>query len=76
MLASLLSQERLAYALLGDCAFFALFQGWLLEDDLARREDVAAPDERARLLLVGRFVPFVGLAWYLLARPPLRGAEK
>ena len=31
VLASLLSSERLAYALLGDCFFFALFQGGLLE---------------------------------------------
>ena len=62
--------RRLAYALLGDCAFFAIFQGWLLEADLAKREPLAG-DERARLLAVGRFVPFVGLVAYLLARPPL-----
>ena len=71
LLSSLLSKERLAYALLGDCAFFALFQGWLLEDDLDRREEVGE-EERARLLGVGRFVPYVGLAWYLWKRPPLR----
>ena len=71
LLSSLLGTERLAYALTGDCLFFALFQGWLLADDLARRE--ALPDdERARLLLIGRFVPYLGLAYYLLARPPLK----
>ena len=46
VLASLLnSDERLAYALLGDVVFFSAFQGWLVEDDLARREPprTAAP---------------------------------
>ena len=57
--------------LLDGARFFALFQGWLLEDDLDRREEVGE-EERARLLGVGRFVPYVGLAWYLWKRPPLR----
>lgn len=71
LLQQLLSTERLAYALLGDCAFFGVFQGWMLEDDLARREHIDDA-ERARLLTVGRFVPYLGLAYYLLARPRLR----
>ena len=70
LLATLLDSERLAYALLGDCAFFGLFQGWLLEDDLARRDPIS-PTEREALLRIGRYVPFVGLAYYLLRRPAL-----
>lgn len=71
LVGSLLSTERLAYALLGDIVFFALFQGWLLEADLRRRE--AVPEaERRRLLSIGRFVPFFGLAYYLTQRPDLK----
>ena len=70
VLASLLnSDERLAYALLGDVVFFSAFQGWLVEDDLARREPLT--DGGSTLRTIARSVPFFGLAYYLYARPKL-----
>ena len=59
LLTSLLSSERLAYALTGDILFFALFQSWMLEADLERRMP-AEEMERQTLLTIGRAVPFFG----------------
>ena len=70
VLANLLrSDERLAYALVGDVVFFSLFQGWLVDDDLSRR---LPAEDRSTLTAIVRYVPFFGLAYYLYARPALR----
>ncbi|CAM9113046.1 unnamed protein product [Heterosigma akashiwo] len=69
--AALLAGDRLGASFWVDLALFWAFQGWLLPDDLRRREAVGE-GEWARLAAVGRGVPLFGLAYYLLARPPLR----
>jgi hypothetical protein len=53
-----------------DSLVFWTFQGWLVPDDMKRRgfDDATA-------LTVARAVPFFGLAYYLLVRPPLPEAE-
>jgi len=52
-----------------DLAIFALFQGWFIDDDLKRRG--VAPGDGGLLALAGKFVPFYGMAAYLLLRPSL-----
>jgi hypothetical protein len=72
LLSSLLSEERLAYALLGDVVFFAVYQSALVGADLARREPMPSADAESSVRFAARWVPFFGLAYYLLVRPPLR----
>jgi len=62
--------DRLAHSFLVDSLVFWTFQGWLVPDDMKRRgfDDATA-------LTVARAVPFFGLAYYLLVRPPLPEAE-
>lgn len=72
--AAIASTDRLSFSFLVDLAFFAFFQGWLVDGDAAlrtvelgakRREDVA------RLVSAAKTVPFFGLVAYLLLRPKL-----
>ena len=63
----LLSIDRVGSSFLVDLAIFALFQGWLVDDDLKRRGVPA--EQGGALALVGKFVPFFGLAAYLTLRP-------
>lgn len=66
----LVSTDRLSFSLVVDLVLFAAFQGWLIEDDLKLR----VPAPRGELIsAVGHRVPFFGLVYYLLARPPLSG---
>ena len=53
-----------------DSLVFWTFQGWLVPDDMKRRgfNDATA-------LATARAVPFFGLAYYLLVRPPLPESE-
>ena len=50
-----------------DLVIFALFQGWLVDDDLRRRG--VAEGELGSLRSIAKFVPFAGLGYYLTARP-------
>ncbi|KAJ8608728.1 hypothetical protein CTAYLR_009664 [Chrysophaeum taylorii] len=63
---ALLSQDRLASSFVVDLVLYALFQSWLVPDDLDRR---GVADKMPLRLLAS--VPFFGLVGYLLARPPL-----
>ena len=65
----LLSIDRVGSSFLVDLAIFALFQGWFIDDDLKRRG--VAPGDGGLLALAGKFVPFYGMAAYLLLRPSL-----
>lgn len=65
----LLSIDRVGSSFLVDLAIFALFQGWLVDDDLKRRG--VGEGEGGPLALAGKFVPFFGMAAYLLLRPSL-----
>lgn len=71
-LGALLSDDRLGSSFVVDMAVFALWQGALVDDDLARRGlDEADSDAARRLRDVARYVPFFGLVYYLLSRPQL-----
>jgi hypothetical protein len=63
----LLSIDRVGSSFLVDLAIFALFQGWLVEDDLKRRE--VNSGELLILESVAKFIPFFGMAAYLILRP-------
>jgi len=66
----LLSGDRLGSSFVVDLVLFALFQGWLVDDDLKRRglaEQTGAPSLR----VLAKYVPFYGLCAYLAARPAL-----
>ena len=62
---ALLEVDRVGSSFLVDLAVFAIFQGWLVDDDVKRRGGAGPGVEAAR------YVPFFGLAFYLLTRPPL-----
>jgi hypothetical protein len=66
----LLSIDRVGSSFLVDYVIFALFQGWLVEDDWKRR---SSPSETNNTMVVfAKYVPFLGLASYLTFRPNLR----
>jgi hypothetical protein len=66
----LLSIDRVGSSFLVDYVIFALFQGWLVEDDWKRR---SSPGETNNILVAfAKYVPFLGLASYLTFRPNLR----
>jgi hypothetical protein len=69
----LLSIDRLGSSFLVDLVVFALFQRCFIDDDLRRRTtsktDSVVPSPL--LSLLGKYVPFFGLAAYLVLRPPL-----
>jgi hypothetical protein len=72
----LLSIDRVGCSFLVDLAIFAIFQGWLVEDDMKRRSNstitTGAFSSRDQLLInVATYVPFFGLAAYLMVRPAL-----
>jgi hypothetical protein len=73
-LLQLLSIDRVGCSFLVDLVIFSLFQGWLIEDDLKRRGvmEVGKMDTSLRIPeLVGKFIPFYGLAFYFWNRPKL-----
>ena len=65
----LLSIDRVGSSFLVDLAIFALFQGWLVDDDMARRG--MEKKDGGLLEFAGKYVPFFGMAVYLLLRPSL-----
>ena len=58
--------DRLAYSFAIDLATFWVFQGWLVTDDMVRRNW-----SNSSVAWVARLIPFMGLVIYLSARPPL-----
>lgn len=66
-LMGILSSDRLAFSFVVDLVLFAVFQGWLVDDDLKRRG--ASPQEYTGLRAVAKYVPFLGLCSYLVLRP-------
>lgn len=72
-LLELLSHDRLGASFVVDLGLFALFQGWLVDDDLRRR---GVPDGYSGALrALAKLVPFYGLCAYLALRPPLPRRE-
>ena len=67
----LLSIDRVGSSFIVDLRIFAIFQGWLVDDDMRRRGVNVDGEKMAGLRAVAKFVPFFGLAAYLLFRPPL-----
>ena len=65
----LLSIDRVGSSFIVDLFIFALFQGWLIDDDLKRR-GVNSTD-MTMLRFVAKLVPFFGMAAYLALRPSL-----
>ena len=63
----LMSIDRVGSSFLVDLAIFAVFQGWLVDDDLKRRG--VADGELGPLRSVAKFVPFFGMAAYMTLRP-------
>lgn len=73
-LAELLAGDRVGTSFVLDLVLFALFQGWLVDDDLGRRgagPGTARGAEVAGLRAVAKSVPFFGLCAYSAFRPPL-----
>lgn len=66
-LQDLLIIDRVGSSFVVDLAIFALFQGWLVDDDMKRRKMNAD----SALAKVAKFVPFFGMALYLALRQPL-----
>jgi hypothetical protein len=67
----LLSIDRVGSSFIVDLAIFALFQGWLVDDDMRRRGIDIDGGEMAGLRNVAKVVPFFGLAAYITLRPSL-----
>ncbi|GMH65576.1 hypothetical protein TrLO_g8866 [Triparma laevis f. longispina] len=63
----LLSIDRVGSSFIVDLVVFGLFQGWLVDDDVKRR----GGDMSDVNVLAAKFIPFFGLAFYLLTRPQL-----
>jgi hypothetical protein len=63
----LLSIDRVGSSFIVDLAIFAVFQGWLVDDDWKRRG--RSMEDEKFLRNVAKFVPFWGLACYLTFRP-------
>mmetsp|Transcript_31615 Transcript_31615/g.46883 ORF Transcript_31615/g.46883 Transcript_31615/m.46883 type:complete len:614 (-) Transcript_31615:292-2133(-) len=71
---ALLSIDRVGSSFMVDLVIFAIFQGWLVDDDLRRRG--VAKNDQALLRTVAAFVPFFGLAIYMTLRPSFVEAKK
>jgi len=76
---SLVSGDRLTFSFIVDLIYFGIFQGWLVDDDVARRRigtstsTISGDGGNCSFdkIIVGsaKYVPFFGLAAYLLTRP-------
>merc|ERR1711908_6358 len=65
---NIVSKDRLTSSFVVDCVLFGFFQGWLINDDMKRRDNTFITNIAAN---VGKFLPFYGLSLYLIAREPL-----
>ena len=63
----LLDNDRVAASFVIDMWVYGIFQGWLVDDDWKRRG--RSLEEEKFLRNVAKFVPFFGLASYLIFRP-------
>lgn len=83
-LSELLAIDRVGSSFIVDLVIFAAFQGWLVTDDMKRRgvnvkllgpfteSGLREPNEAERMaVLFCRVLPFFGMAYYFLNRPPL-----
>ena len=77
-LLTLLSTDRLGTSFIVDLTYFALFQGWLIDDDVRRREVVNDDPSRnsAPFAGVAKFVPFYGLVAHMLTRTQIKGSQE
>lgn len=71
----IVSSDRLTFSFVVDCLYFWVFQGWLMDDDLARR-GVKEGKQGGPNLTLAKAVPFFGMVYYLLARPSLPQTEQ
>jgi len=67
----LIQSDRLTFSLVVDLLYYTIFQGWLIDSDFRRRVDLSESGRYGWLKVIGKWVPFAGLATYLLLRPPL-----
>lgn len=65
----LLSSDRLTFSFVVDLLYFWVFQGWLMDSDYSRR--VVSEGGKGVNLTLAKAIPFFGLAYYLVSRPPL-----
>ena len=73
-LLQLLSMDRVGSSFIVDLVVFSLFQGWLIDDDLRRRGVVKKVDSSSIIRIaeiIGKWIPFYGLAYYFWHRPNL-----
>ncbi|KAL7431478.1 hypothetical protein ACHAXH_006126 [Discostella pseudostelligera] len=63
----ILDSDRVASSFLVDFWVYGIFQGWLVDDDWKRRG--RSMEEEKFLRNVAKFIPFFGLASYLIFRP-------
>eukprot|EP01041_Mallomonas_annulata_P007423 gene7423-15166_t len=55
-----------------DILYFALFQGYLIDDDLKRRGVSTDTSYDGSKVLIAKYLPFFGLVYYFLTRPQLK----
>jgi hypothetical protein len=67
----LLSIDRVGSSFLVDLGIFAMFQGWLVDDDLKRRN----MSSDTALANAAKYIPFLGMAAYLTLRDSLPQRE-
>lgn len=69
----LLSNDRLGFSFCVDLLYFWSFQGWMVDDDVRRRDWAGfGGKEQTSLVQAAKKVPFFGLAYYFFKRPALR----
>jgi len=78
----LLGSDRLMVAFSTELFLFWFFQGWMVDDDWKRRmkgrrsgSGDDGDDEGILLRAIGKYVPLLGLGYYMWARPPLPREE-
>ena len=76
----LLSIDRVGSSFVVDLIIFGLFQGWLVDDDIKRRVDASSNNDGVEssspmpltlLTNIAKYVPFFGMAAYLILRPKI-----
>merc|ERR1712176_1713937 len=73
----LLSIDRVGSSFIVDLAIFAVFQFWLIDDDMKRRRRVDDFESQDVILsTIGKFIPCFGLAAYLVLRPKFGEAQE
>lgn len=68
---NILLNDRLTFSFVIDALYFTLFQGWLIDDDIAKRTEPASLEKQQFLVSTGKYVPFFGLVAYLFLRPSI-----